>query len=77
MGLSCKFEKLHRSFENEMACYSSNFGNQLQMMVGIGKEYGFTLNFHMSRLFNLPKTEYRRKMANFQSDCRTASCIPE
>ena len=46
-------------------------------MVGIGKEYSFTLNFDMPRLFALRKTEYRRKMANIQSDCRTASCIPE
>ena len=77
MGLSCKFRNFHCSFKNEMACYSSNFGNKLQMKVGIGKEYGFTLNFHMPRLFTVPKTEYRRKMANSPSDCRTASCIPE
>ena len=60
-----------------MACYSLNFGNKLQMMVGIGKEYGFTLNFDMPRLFTQRKTKYRCKMANSQSDCRTASCIPE
>ena len=28
----------HRSFKNEMARHSSNFGNKLQIMVGIGKE---------------------------------------
>ena len=77
MGLSCKFENFHRSFKNKMACYPSNFGNRFQMMVGIGKEYGFTLNFDLPRLFTLRKTEYRRKMVNIQSDWRTASCIPE
>ena len=35
----------HRSFKNKMACYFSNFGNKLQMMVGIGRECGFTSNF--------------------------------
>ena len=29
-----------RSFKNTRARYSSNFGNKLQMVVGIGKEYG-------------------------------------
>ena len=47
MGVSCKFEKFHHSFENEMACYSSKFGNKLPMMVGIGKIYRITLNFYM------------------------------
>ena len=28
----------HRSFENEMACYSSNFTNKLPMMVDVGVE---------------------------------------
>ena len=61
MGLSYKFEKLslascnQRSFENKMACYSLNFGKGLQMMVGIGKEYGFTLNFDMLQLFPCAK----------------------
>ena len=41
----------HHSFENEMACYSPNFGNDLQMMVAIGKEYSFTSNFDMPRPF--------------------------
>ena len=27
----------HRSFKHKMARYSSNFGNKLQVMVGIGK----------------------------------------
>ena len=76
MGLSCEFEKLSPSFENKMACNSSNFGNRLQMMVGIGKEYGFTLNFDIPRLFTLRKTEYRRKMANIQSDCRADLLYP-
>ena len=46
MGLS-----YDRSFKNEMARYSSNFGNKLQIMVGIGKEYGFKLNFDLPRSF--------------------------
>ena len=31
--------------------YFSNFGNKLQMMVGIGKECGFTSNLDMPGLF--------------------------
>ena len=34
-----------------MARYSSNFGSKLQMMVGTGKEYGFTSNLDMPRSF--------------------------
>ena len=67
----------HRSFKNEMARKSSNFGNELQIMVGIGKECGFKPNFDMPRSFTQRKSELRPKMANSQSDCRTASCIPE
>ena len=33
----------HRSFQNKMARKSSNFGNKLQIMVGIGKECGLRL----------------------------------
>ena len=66
MDLSCNSRIFHRSFENEMA-YSSNFGYELQMMVGIGKEYGFTLNFDMPWLFTSRKMELPRKMANSQS----------
>ena len=77
MCLCSKFEKLSPPLRNEMACCSLNFRNKFQMMVGIGKEYGFTLNFDMPRLFTQRKTELPRKMANSQSDCRTASCIPE
>ena len=51
---------------------SSNFGNELQMMVTIGKEYGFTSNFDILWPFTRRKTELPRKMAN----CRTASAIP-
>ena len=76
MGLSCRFEK-HRSVKNKMARYSSNFGNKLQMIVGIGKECCFTSNFDMPRSFTPRKSELQPKMANSQSDCRTASCIPE
>ena len=60
-----------------MVRYPSNFGDNLRMMVGIGKEYRFTLNFDMPRSFASRKTELPRKMANSQSDCRTASCIQE
>ena len=77
MGLSCKFEKLSPPLRNERAFYSSNFGNKLQMMVEIGKEYRFTLNFDMPWPFTQRKRELLCKMANSQSDCRTASCIPE
>ena len=69
MGLSCKFEKSHRSFQNEVAYYSSNFGNKLRMMIGIGKECGFTSNFGMQRSFTPRKTELQCKMVNRQSDC--------
>ena len=50
-----------------MARYSSNFRNKLQMMVGIGKECGFTSNFDMPRSFTTRKTELRCKMVNSQS----------
>ena len=53
-----------------MACYSSNFGNKLQMMVGIGKEYHFTLNFDMPRPFAREKRSYGAKW-------RTANQIAE
>ena len=71
------YRNFHRSFQSEMAWYSSNIGNKLQMMVGIGKEYSFTSDFDMPRPFTPLKTELQRKMANSQSDCRKASCIPE
>ena len=77
MGLSCKFEKLSPQLRNEMTCYSSNFANKLQMIVDTGKEYRFTLNFNMPRSFTPCKSELRPQMASSQSDCRTASCIPE
>ena len=76
-ALVANLGNFHRSFKNKMARYSSNFGNRLQMMVGIGKKYGFTSNFDMPRSFTQRKSELRPKMANSQSDCRTASCIPE
>ena len=81
MGLICKFGKLsknfHRGFKNKMARYSSDFRNKLQVMVGIGKDCGFTSNFNMPRSFTLRKSELPCKMVNSQSDCRTASYIPE
>ena len=42
MGLSWKIKKLHRSLQNEMARYSSNFFNKQQIKVGIGKEWRLT-----------------------------------
>ena len=77
MGLSWKFEKLSPQLQNKMVRYSSNFGKKLQMMVGIGKECDFTSNFDMPRSLTPRKSELQPKMANSQSDCRTASCIPE
>ena len=71
MGLNYKFEKLHRSFENEIARYFSNFGNKRQKMIEISNEYGFMSNSDMPRPFT------PRKMANSQSDSRTASSILE
>ena len=47
------------------------------MMVGIGKECGFTSNFDMPWSFTQRKSELRPKMASSQSDCLTAPCIPE
>ena len=49
----------------------------MQMMFGIGKDCGFTSKFDMPRSFTLRKLELWPKIANSQSDCRTASCIPE
>ena len=63
-----------------MARYSSNFGKNLEMMemmVEMGKGYRLTSNFDMPRPFSPRKTELPRNMANSQSNCRTASCIPE
>ena len=77
MGLSCKLEKLSPQLRNEKACYPLNFANKLQMMVDIGKEYRFTLKFEIPWPFTQRKTELLRKMVSSQSDCRTASCIPE
>ena len=37
--------------------YSSNFGNKLQIMVGIGKDYGFQLNFDMPKSFTQRKSD--------------------
>ena len=62
----------HRRFKNEMACYASNCANKLQIMVDIGKEYRFTLNFDMQWPFTRRKTELLRKMVNSLSDCRAA-----
>ena len=47
-----------------MASYFSNFGSKLQMMVEIAKEYGFTSNFDMPRLFTPRKMELPHKMVN-------------
>ena len=77
MGLGSNLRNFNRSFQNKMPRNSSNFGDNLQMMVGIGKQCVFTSNFEMLRSFTPRKSELRPKMANSQSDCRTASCIPE
>ena len=80
MGLSCILGNFHYSFKYKIARYSSNFGNKLRIMVGIGKECGYTSNIELPRLprsFIPRKLELRPKMVNSQSDCRTASCIPE
>ena len=57
MGSSCKFEKLSRQLRHEMACYSSNFATKLQMVIDVGKEYLFTLNFNMPRSFTRRKSD--------------------
>ena len=44
-----------------MACYASNLTNKLQMMVDMGKEYRFTLNFNMLRSFTPRKSELQPK----------------
>ena len=67
----------HRIFQNEIPRYSLNFGNNLQMVVEIGKKDGFTSNFDTPWPFTQSETELLRKMANSQSDGGTASCIPE
>ena len=77
MELRCKVGKLSPQLQNKMARYSSNFRNELQMMVGVGKKCGYTSNFDMPRSITPRKSDLRPKMANSQSDCRTASCIPE
>ena len=46
-----------------MARYSSNFGNELQLMVATAKEYGLISNFDMLRPFTPRKAELPRKMA--------------
>ena len=49
-------ELSHRNFQHEMARYSSNVGNKLQMMIKIGKVYGFTSNFDTPKPFTTGKT---------------------
>ena len=56
----CNFQNsrnFHRSFENEVAPYSSNFGDKYQILVEIDKECGFPLNFDMPWPFSPRKTE--------------------
>ena len=77
MGLSCNSGNFRGSFKNKMTLYSSNFESKWQMMVGIGKECRFTSNFDMPKSFTPRKSDLRPKIANSQSDYRTASCIPE
>ena len=44
-----------------MARYSVNFGNELQVEIGIGKECGFTSIFGIPKSFVRRKTELARK----------------
>ena len=44
------------SFQHEMARYSSNVGNKLQMMIKVGKVCGFTSNFDIPKPFTTRKT---------------------
>ena len=44
-----------------MVPYSSNLGNKLQMMVGIGKGYGFTLNLTCRGRLPTANRSYRAK----------------
>ena len=64
-------ELSHRSFQNEMARYSSNVGNKLQMMIKIGKVCGFTSNFDTPKPFTTRKTVRTVDSAwNFHADPR-------
>ena len=45
-------------------------------MVEMGKERGFPSNFDMPRPFTPNKTELPHKMANSESDRRTACSMP-
>ena len=76
-GPKLKLENFHRRFQHEMAHHSSNFENKLQMMVGIGKEYGFTSNFDMPWPFIPRKAELPRKTELQPIKLAKASCIPE
>ena len=49
-------ELSRRSFQHEMARYSSNVGNKLQMMINIGKVCGITSNFDIPKPFTTRKT---------------------
>ena len=49
-------ELSHRSFQHEMARYSSNVGFKLQIMIKVGKVCGFTSNFDTPKPFTTRKT---------------------
>ena len=49
-------ELSHRSIQHEMARYSSNVGNKLQMMIKVDKVCGFTSNFDTPKPFTTRKT---------------------
>ena len=53
----------HRSFQNEMAHYSSNFENKWQIKIAIGKDWGFTSIFGIPKSFARRKPELARKKA--------------
>ena len=60
----------HRSFQHEMARYSSNVGNKLQMMINVGKVCGFTSNFDTPKPFTTRKTVRVDSARNFRADPR-------
>ena len=53
-----------------MVRYSPKFGNKLQIMVEIGKEYGFTSNFEMPLPFTARETELPATTQNGEQPIR-------
>ena len=48
-----------------MACFSTVFGNNCEIILGIGKEYRFTSNFTLPRPFTARKSVKRLKSSDF------------